>query len=199
VHLGGMSSTALRRPGPETSYVWLHALNGVLLLALWVFTIAAYPGLPELVPGHIGVGGVTRWDAKQNSPWFIMPILAFVNAALMYGASAVSKSTPDGFNVPAKKQLMQLPRAGQLHALAPMRGFMYGLATWLLVLSLYIQYQLYRIAHAGPDSETGTGNLLAFTAVMLAAVLLMAFLSTRMVKRRIAEWQSMDEAAGGQA
>jgi uncharacterized membrane protein len=85
----------------EPDYTPLHIVNGVLLLAVWAFAIGAYPGLPEQVPGHIGLRGVTRWDPKQSSPWFLMPIVGLVHGAMMYGISAIGKSSPNGFNVPA--------------------------------------------------------------------------------------------------
>lgn len=184
-----MTDAAFNKPGDGASYAWLHVLNAILLLGLWVFAIAAYPGLPEQVPGHIGGSGVTRWDAKQNSPWFILPIIALVNGAMMYGVSAISRSTPGSFNVPAKDRLMKLPREGQLYAMAPMRGFMYGLATWLLALFGYIQFQIYRIAHAGPGADVATGGLLWVTLLMVAVVVFMALRLSRVVKRRIMEWK----------
>jgi ABC-type amino acid transport substrate-binding protein len=171
-------------------YGWLHALNALLLLGLWGFTIGAYAGLPDQVPGHVGPGGVTRWDAKQSSPWFIMPIIALVNAAVMYGVSAMASSSPGGLNGPARDELKKLPREGQIHAMEPMRGFMFGLATWLLVLTSFMQYEMYRIAHAGPDAAVATGRMMTFTLFMLALVLGMAFRSSKLVKRRIREWPS---------
>ncbi|HSJ24938.1 MAG TPA: DUF1648 domain-containing protein [Longimicrobiales bacterium] len=185
-----MTETRFNKPDAGTSYTWLHVLNAVLLLGLWVFAIGAYPGLPEQVPGHIGGSGVTRWDAKQSSPWFILPIIALVNAAMMYGISAISHSTPGSFNVPAKTQLMKLPREGQRYAMAPMRGFMYGMATWLLVLLGYIQVEMYRIAHAGPGADVATSGLLWVTILMVAAVVIMAVRMSGTVKRRIMEWES---------
>jgi ABC-type amino acid transport substrate-binding protein len=189
-----MTEAYFNKDAPPPAYGWLHALNAALLLALWSFTIGAYAGLPDEVPGHVGPGGVTRWDAKQNSPWFILPIIALINAAMMYGISAAARSGPAGFNVPARDKLKKLPREGQIYALEPMRGFMFGLATWLLVLTLYMQYRMYRIAVAGPGADVVTVDLLFFTGFMLAVVLGMAFHASHRVKRRIRAFQSMHGA-----
>jgi uncharacterized membrane protein len=182
-----MREESFNKPA-EPDYTALHIVNGVLLLSIWVFTIGAYPGLPDQVPGHMGLHGVTRWDPKQSSPWFIMPILALVHGAIMYGISAMAKSTPNALNVPAKKELLQLPREGQLYAMAPMRGFMYGMATWLFVLTLMVQYELYRVAHAGPGADLNSTRMLLFVAAMLAVVIIMAVRSSAAVRRRIGAW-----------
>lgn len=59
------------RDNPD--YRWLHAVNLLLLLGPWVFTIIAYPRLPEQIPAHIGTSGVTCWT-DQPRPADYLPI-----------------------------------------------------------------------------------------------------------------------------
>jgi hypothetical protein len=183
-------------PAAGSGYMWLHATNAVLLVGLWVFAVAVYGSLPDQVPGHIGTSGVTRWDAKQNSAWLLLPIIATVQTVVMYGVSAAASGGPSGLNVPAKKRLLTLPREGQRYAMQPVRGFIFGIATWLLVLTGYIQVYLYRVALAGPGAELPAGRLLPFTGVMLALMLLMAFSLSRRVNARIDAWERHHGAAG---
>jgi hypothetical protein len=174
----------------STSYVWLHWANGVLLLGLWLFTILGYERLPDLVPGHIGPSGVTRWDAKQNSMWFILPLIGTVHSAVMYGLATAAASGASGFNVPAKKRLLALPKDGQRYAMQPVRGFMFGMATWLLGLMSAVQYHSYRVAMAGPGSDSGAGVIIAVTALALVLLGVMVVVLNRVVTRRIGAWES---------
>jgi uncharacterized membrane protein len=169
---------------------WLHLLNALLLLGLWAFTILAYASLPELVPGHIGPSGVTRWEARHNSMWFIVPLLGSVHAVMMYGLSTLANSSPASFNVPDKKRLLALPPEGQRYALEPMRGFMFRMATWLLVLILYVQYSFYRVAVEAQTGEPRTGTMLPAILLLTAAVIVMAIRSSREVKHRVTAWES---------
>jgi hypothetical protein len=179
--------------GP-TDYRWLHALNALLLLGLWVFAIGAYGGLPDEVPAHIGLHGVTRWVPKQGSPWFLLPIMTLVHVIAMYGMAAVADAGVAGFNVPSKKRLLALSREGQRYAVLPMRGFLYGLATWVLVLTGYIQLRFYAFALRGRDADGSTWGMLAFVAGMLAFVVFMGFRVSRTVARRIEAWEQLEPA-----
>jgi hypothetical protein len=173
-----------------TSYSWLHWVNGALLLGLWAFTILGYERLPDLVPGHIGPSGVTRWDAKQNSMWFILPLMGTVHSAIMYGLATAATSGATGFNVPAKKRLLTLPRDGQRYAMQPVRGFMFGMATWLLGLMSAVQYHSYRVAMAGPHADGGAGGIAATTALFLVILGVMVVVMSRAVTRRIDAWEA---------
>lgn len=190
-----MREDTFNKPPESTSLAWLHTLNGVLLLALWGFAVGAYSGLPDLVPGHIGPGGVTRWDAKDSSPWFIGPIIAVFSAAMMYGLATAASNGGTGMNMPDKDRFRKLPPAGQRYAIQPMRGFMFGLATWLLALMLYMQWEMYSIAHAGPDAPAQGSRLLWVTAAMTAFVVAGAIYSGLRVKRRIREWEVVGATA----
>jgi hypothetical protein len=149
--------------GPN--HVWLHGLNLLLLCALWLFTVATYTRLPELIPAHVGFGGVTRWTTRPT--WFLLPILGTFSAVLVYLISMLTTVTPSELNVPYRKRLQALPPAGQLSALAPLRVFTWAMAGWLLLLMLLIQHQLYRIALDETAQAAAPGPLLWITAGMM--------------------------------
>jgi uncharacterized membrane protein len=190
-----MPETASIRAAPDRGYAWIHLLNGALLLGHWAFAIGAYCGLPELVPGHVGPGGVTRWDPKGSSPWFVLPVISTVGVLMIYGMSVVASSTPPGVGMPAGKKT--LPPEAHRYATAPMRLFLYLVATWTLLLLVYNQYKMYRIAHAGPEVVVAGGNLLMAAGLALVGVIAMSIYASLSVKRRIAEWEAKQDSVEG--
>lgn len=183
------------RDNPD--YRWLHAVNLLLLLGLWVFTIIAYPRLPEQIPAHIGTSGVTRWTDRNSGFWFLLPILAVFEAAFMYVLSRLADSGASGVNVPHKKRMLALPREAQVFAMEPTRAFMYGMATWLLLLTGMIQVVLYQAAHTGGDTPD-TWFMLAFTAFSLLPLAGVPWLN-RAIGRRLDEWESRVPSQGQEA
>lgn len=180
----------------EGSHVWLHVVNALLLAGLWAFTIAMYRHLPERVPAHIGPSGVTRWADRDSGIWLLLPILGSVEALVMYAMAGLAGSSPQGLNVPQKKRLLVLPREGQRYAMAPLRPFMYGMATWLVVLMLVIQVHMFRTAQVAAAGDPTTGILpllLLFTLLPLAGVVWLS----RAVGRRIDAWEAREPEVSG--
>jgi uncharacterized membrane protein len=182
-------ATDFNKAAVAPPYAWLHWVNAALLLGLWLFTIFAYGRLPDLVPGHIGPSGVTRWDAKQNSMWFVLPLMGTVHAVLMYGVSAMASGSPAGLNLPQKKRVLALSKEGQRYVLQPLRGFMYGMATWLLTLMSYMQYNSWRLAMRGPGGDPGVSVMMGVVAMMVLVVVAMAFWLNSAISRRATEWE----------
>jgi uncharacterized membrane protein len=168
----------------------LHVLNALLFVAMWGVTLYLYGQLPERIPGHIGPGGVTRWEARESGMWFMLPILGSGQLLLMYVLSVAVTGSAHSMNIPQKKRLLALPRAGQQYALQPVRGFMLALAAWLLALTTYIQFTLYRVAVAAQTAEPATGHLLLGVVVFSLVPLYMAFRLSRAVRLRIEEWEA---------
>jgi hypothetical protein len=144
-------------------------------------------------PGRIGLHGVTRWVPKQDSPWCLLPIMTLVHVTVMYGlAAAADAGAAAGFNVPSKKRLLAHSREGRRYAIQPMRGFLYGLATWVIVLTGYIQVRFYAFALGDRNGDGSTWGMLAFVAAMLTFVLFMGFRVSRIVARRIEKWEQAE-------
>lgn len=167
----------------------LHILNALLFAGLWGMTFFLYYRLPEMIPGHVGPGGAIRWEPRTSGTWFIAPILGTGSVLLMYALAGLGAGSPEAVNIPQKKRLLALPREGQRYAMRPLRVFMFGMATWLLVLMLYIQYSMYRIAMQAQAGAPDTGHLLPGILLMTAVPLLMAVRLSRVVGRRIDEWE----------
>lgn len=166
----------------------LHALNALLLVGLWLFVVLAYGSLPDQIPHHLGAGGqVTR--AGGRGIWLLLPIMMSVNIVVIYGI-ALSFTTAAGFNVPHKKRLLALPRAAQRQALEPARVFMFGMATWLIVLSWALQLEIYHAAFAG----RGSGYMLPFTVAFTVIPLAGMWWLGRAIKRRIDEFEVIGSA-----
>jgi hypothetical protein len=172
-------------------YRWLHLLNALLFAGLWLFTIVMYHRLPDLVPGHIGTSGVTRWEPRGSGMWFVVPVMAAFHVLLAYALSTLAHGSPASINVPQKKRLLALPREGQQYALEPLRGFMYGLATWLLLVAAWVQLHIYRTAMAAQRAEPETGGLLGGVIALASLPLLGALWLSRAIGRRIAAWERL--------
>jgi hypothetical protein len=161
-------------------YRLLHAINALLLIALWTYALLMYAHLPEQIPQHIGPGGeVTRWGGKRI--WFLLPILMSVHLVIVYGIG-MSVSTAAGFNVPHKKRLLALPREAQQIALQPVRGFLFGMGTALMLLGWAVQYAI----HYGARHGTGWPPLLPLIGAFLLLTILGAWRSSVLVRRRVA-------------
>jgi uncharacterized membrane protein len=100
-----------------------------------------YERLPDQIPAHVGPSGVTRWTPRESGVWWVLPLLGSFHAVLMYVLSTLANSGAAGINVPQKKRLLALPPEAQRYAMQPLRAFMFGMATWLLALMLWVQIQ----------------------------------------------------------
>jgi hypothetical protein len=186
-----------RSPPQPRSVAWLHLLNGAILIGQWVFTVVVYEHLPDQIPGHIGTRGVTRWEPRESGMWFLLPIMATLHAGLFYAIATLAGSSPGaGVNVPQRKRILTLPPEGQRYAMQPFRVFMYGLATWLLLLTGYLQFTLYRIAVAAQHGEPQLGGLLGVIMVFLVAVAAGAWWLSRAGRRHVERWEAWQARSG---
>lgn len=161
----------------------------MLLLGLWAFTIVGYNLLPERIPAHMGPGGVTRWTERDSGIWLLLPIMASVHSVLMYGLSGLADSSPEGFNIPQKKRLLELPREAQRYAMEPARPFMFAMATWLITLTLSIQWQMFAAAQAGPGADSDQPFLIALLVLGLLPLVGVVWLN-RAIRLRIDGWEA---------
>jgi uncharacterized membrane protein len=185
-----LSDDAFDEPAPARSWLWLHLLNIVLLAALWLFTIRTYGSLPDQIPGHVGPSGVTRWERRDGGMWFLLPLLGTFHALLMYVLSGLAGGGAQGINVPQKKRLLTLSPEGQRYAMQPVRAFMYGMATWLLVLMFWMQFQMYRLALAGPGAAAPAGGMMRGTVVMVVVLLAGTLWLRSAIIGRIDAWEA---------
>ena len=69
-------STLLGRP-EDVEQIVCNILAPLLQLAVLIWVIVAYPGLPEKVPSHFGAAGAVTSYAGKGTVW-VMPILGMV-------------------------------------------------------------------------------------------------------------------------
>jgi uncharacterized membrane protein len=189
-------------PPRPPGYAWMHVLNAALFVGYWTFTIMAYGSLPDQIPGHIGLHGVTRWEPKDGGMWFLLPIMSSVHVVLAYGLSALAGATPGaGMSVPFRNRILALPRDGQRYAMEPFRPFMYGMATWLLLLTMIIHHGMYRVALEAQHGEPRVGGMIWIIVASLGALVLGVIWQRRAIARNIDEWEAwqagLDRAGDG--
>lgn len=183
-----MPSVDFNKP-EHPSYSGYHIGNTLLFAALWGFTIVAWYSLPDQVPGHIGPGGVTRWDRRESGVWFLIPIMATINLLILYALSGIGESGASGFNTPHRKRLEAMPKDAQRFALLPTRSFMYAMASWLLILMLSIQIVMYAAARAGDVSSAAARGMIFGIIAFTGVPILLAVRLHRAIGRRIEEWE----------
>lgn len=91
----------------------LAVLPVLILLCLWVYTIASYSALPDPMPIHFDAAGTPdAWAAKSWGAALVLPIIATVVWALLEGTNQVFIRTKDPaklINIPAKKKDLYTP------------------------------------------------------------------------------------------
>lgn len=68
----------------------------MLLIAMSVWGVTVYPDLPEMVPAHIGPGGVDAWSRKTVGSAFVPVFIYLATTMLLAGiAFAIARTTPE--------------------------------------------------------------------------------------------------------
>lgn len=161
---------------------WLHIANAVLLIALFAFSFAVYPDLPERIPLHFGPDGqADRWGDRTLVSWLLLPLIGAGTVALLYGVMAWCRRRPDLLNVPDKKTLLSLPREQQVWVIDGVANSLYATATGILVMFGLLHYGAWRVAH-GLD---GGQQMMAGLLIGLIAVPVISLSALVVVQRRI--------------
>jgi hypothetical protein len=175
---------------------WLHALNALLLLGLWGYTLLLAGRLPDASPGTAAGGAITRWIGQGGGFWWIGPILGTIHAGFMYVLAPLVRVSPHGIGMPHKRRLLALEPAARAYAIEPLRAFLYALAAWLLALMWLLQMQL-RISVG--EAPVPAGQEAALFAIVLAFSLLPVaglVVLLRVVGRRIDRFEAEPRDAG---
>ncbi|WP_311765353.1 DUF1648 domain-containing protein [Streptomyces zingiberis] len=195
------------RTSDETrpAFPWLWLLpGGAVLLALTVWGIVAYPGLPGRVPLHFAGGGVDRWGEKSVGTVFL-PV--FVHAgllALMAVSAVITLRTRPETEVPGTPS--RLRRVGGMNRPAS-RASALRLAKVLLFLAFCLGLTFAAACAIMWRPETWSGVPawplwagVATTAPVAAAVLVITIRDRReaaaLRAERRAEGESGDEGTG---
>lgn len=173
----------------------IRILSWGALGALLILSVAAYAGLPESIPAHIGLEGrVTRYETKSIIGWFLLPAIALATHLLIQGIGAMLPSRPHWFNFPDKARLLLLPRAYQASVIEEMRSMLDVTTLGVSTMMLVIQYQMWRAAFG--EGSPGTMLMVAILPVVLSPAILLWFSRvTTALEREEARWKSAGSPA----
>ena len=165
--------------------VWLLT-HGLLLAGLWLFSLWAWPNLPERIPMHFDFhGNPDRWAAGSSYEWFLLPTVASVLVALLLAPAIAMPRIPVGtINLPNKKAFLQLPRERQLAVLGKVSVMLYSIALLPNLLMLYLQVTIYRVAQGASSGLSAVPVLAVTVAALLGTALWVVHLS-RAIDREV--------------
>ncbi|ASU76992.1 DUF1648 domain-containing protein [Actinopolyspora erythraea] len=87
-------------PRPRFPWLWL-APSAVLLAVMTAWGAAAYPDLPEVVPSHIGPGGVNARSPRTVGSAFVPVFLYIATTVLLTTAAFVTVRTVPESELPS--------------------------------------------------------------------------------------------------
>lgn len=157
----------------------LAVLPLLILLCLWIYTIASYSALPDPMPTHFDAAGIPdAWATKSWRVALVLPIIATVVWALLEGTNQIFIRTKDPaklVNIPVKKKDLYSPDELEAIRTFTVRS-MLALNIALTLLMTYLGIASTRIS-LGFQQSLGwliwlfTGLLLGITAFMLLRLL----------------------------
>lgn len=158
----------------------LHALNALLLVALFVYPILHYDELPDRIPQHFDASGAPdAWTEKTPFSVLLTPLIALGCVALCYGSAWFIPRRPDLVNVPGKVPFQQWPPEAQQRAQRAFAAYLYATGTGLLALFLAVTAGTIEAAHTGSQPGYVLAVVLAFLVLsILSTPFLLYFVST---------------------
>ena len=145
-----------------------HVVNAGIIVVLLVGSFWLYPTLPGRLPHHFGIYGTADayWETSLVR-WLLVPGLAIVTAATVYGPAWILTDVPARWiNVPNQEAYEALSDAEQKRILALVQQVLYWMTTFTLLIFLAIQGGIYYVA------VTPVTSLPVFVLGMLAVGLL---------------------------
>lgn len=129
----------------------LGIVNGVLLLALVLFSVLAWPSLPERIPLHLGWDGrPDRWGPKSFVGWFGLPLLAVALSLLFAWLGRVLPRRPQWVNLPDFRRASDLPEPVRGQVLVLVTGFLGLVQAVMLLIFCLVQFAMYRAGWGRP-------------------------------------------------
>ena len=146
----------------------------VLALGLIVFSIWAWPQLPDRIPTHYGISGrPDAWSDRSVFTWFLLPVLAIGMALLMVWVQRFTRKHPGLVNLPSSTRLVDLPEPAREPILEALAGFLALVQTEILAIFTLIQIATF-ISAIGGESR-GIMIAVLVLAVAIAPILLLMF------------------------
>lgn len=144
----------------------------IVWLALAVFSVAAYPTLPDQIPQQLDAAGrISGTTARSPISWGMLPLLAATLVLLLQGIAYQLPARPHWFNYPAKAQLLALPAAWRAPLIARMQRFLDVVGVELVLVMGAVQGMLWHTARGG-DGALALPLILGVSVVSTPVLLL---------------------------
>ncbi len=129
-------------------------VSAILLGALWLGSLLAWPHLPARIPTHFGLSGkADSWAETSLLSWFGLPLLALAIVLLNTVLARQLPTRPSLFNIPDKQRFLALPAEYQAPVILRLQDFLHWINAEIVLLFGLIQWAIYRTA-VGADTRT---------------------------------------------
>ena len=153
-----------------------HAVNAILLVAMWAFALWAYDKLPDPIPIHFdAAGNPNGWAEKSYVSWFMLPASALGMTVLTYASALfviLSRKYPRLVNFPGryKAKFLALPPERREPVLAVAKAFTYWLAVPMNALLAWVEWGMYHAAFDGRMTGSVWTPMIVFFVIFTAVI-----------------------------
>ncbi len=177
------------RPRPVSGSDRLaHLLNVLVVLALFIYAVATYAGLPPRIPVHFTESGFPDgWADKSWSAWLTLPLVALGLTCLFYATTFLvdlAKKHPGWLSLPRKKEFLALPEEKQAPVWRKMKSMLYWTAVPMNLMIVYAFHTTYTLATQKSQSLDMWPIWLCMASVLLVAFA-MTFSLIRSVRKAL--------------
>jgi hypothetical protein len=160
----------------------------LLWLALVVFSVAAYPTLPDQIPQHLDAAGrITGTLPRTPASWGMLPGLTVALLLLLQGIAHQLPRRPHWFNYPAKALLLALPAPWRVPIIAHMQRVLDLVAVELVLVMGAVQGLLWHTARGG-SGALALPLILGLTVVGTPLLLLATSRLTEATEQAHRQW-----------
>ncbi len=175
-------------PPPSGSSTLPHLLNGLVLIGLFIYSLATYHDLPGRIPIHFdGSGNPNGWTDTGWGSWLALPFTALGLTLLMYASARLvdwARKNPRLMSLPYKEKFLALPEEKQAPIWRKMKGLLYWLCFPVNLLILYAQVSIHTTA-TSDDHLMAVWPLFVLIGAIVIITIVMTIDLFRSVKRAV--------------
>ena len=144
-----MASGWYDHPLLRTKSRTVFRLNWILVAALLVACVVAWPLVPAVIPIHFGItGNPDAWQVKEGGVWFLMPVTCAVMALVMTLLPKLAAAEPGSWNVGKKKLLVSLTPQQRTPIVSLLEESAAWLAIFVTTVFIVLQGEVFIVARA---------------------------------------------------
>lgn len=178
------------QPGTSALDRLPHLLNGLLLVFLFVFSLATYASMPERIPIHFdALGRPDGWLDKSWWNWLALPLFALGLTVVMLLCTRLvdlARHHPTWLNMPHKKKFLALPERAQAPVWRAMKAIFHWLTLPFNGLLLYAQLAIHHLA-TQQTAAIATWPLILCVGAMGVVAIALTIRLIRMVRLAVAK------------